>query len=291
MTPFTKVCLKPLMRGCLAASLTLLVLGLVTGCQMNKKATVTGQHDYASPVTNPPPVIYVADFELPPGTIQNQEGLLSGRRGPVGRAGDRLYGKSSDPETRARRLVALMSKSLLKDLSKAGFQAVRQSPGAPLPTRGWLLRGSFSLVQEGNRLQRSIVGMGVGETDIKVLICVNDLSLGSPRPLWEVATDANSGKMVGGGATLAFGPYGAAVAFVRAGQDVEKNVKQTAAEIAAQVSQHIQNTSTAQKKWALGQPAHQVRDGLNSYISYISYISYMVTLLHSCRRRRHGLPM
>ena len=187
----------------------------------------------------------MADFELPAWAIQSQDGVLSERRGRVGHVADRLYGKSSDPAERARQLVALMSKSLLKDLSKAGFQAVRQPPGAPLPAQGWLLRGSFSLVQEGNRLQRSILGLGVGQTDIKVLTCVNDLSQGPPKPLWEIATDANSGNKVGGGATLAFGPYGAAVAFVRAGQDVEKNVKQTASEIATQVAQHIQKTTAA----------------------------------------------
>jgi hypothetical protein len=239
-----KSCLIPIRQGGLAAGLTLLALGLFTGCQLNKKATVTSQRDYASPATKPPTVICVADFELPAGVIQNEEGVLSGRRGRVGQVADRLYGKSSDPETRARQLVALMSKSLLKDLSKAGFQAVRQPPEAPLPTQGWLLRGSFSLVEEGNRLQRSIIGMGVGETDIKVLSCVNDLSQGPPKPLWEIATDANSGNKVGGGATLAFGPYGAAVAFVRAGQDVEKNVKQTATQIASQVVQHIQQAQT-----------------------------------------------
>ena len=132
-----------------------------------------------------------------------------------------------------------MSKSLLTNLSKAGFQAVRQPADAPLPSQGWLLRGSFSLVQEGNRLQRSIVGMGAGQTDIKVLNCVNDLSRGLPRPLWEIATDANSGDKVGGGATLTFGPYGAAVALVHAGQDVEKNVKQTASQIATRVADHV----------------------------------------------------
>jgi len=239
------VCPIPIRQRGLAGGLTLLALGLITGCQTHKTATVTSEHDYASPATNRPTVIYVADFELPPGAIQSQEGLLSRRRGPIGRVGDRLYGNSSDPDTRAQQLVALMSKSLLTNLSKAGFQAVRQPPDAPLSAQGWLLRGSFSLVQEGNRLQRSIVGMGAGQTDIKVLTCVNDLSQGPPKPLWEIATDANSGDKVGGGATLAFGPYGAAVAFVRAGQDVEKNVKQTASEIASQVTQHIQKATPA----------------------------------------------
>ena len=231
--------LIPIRHGGLAGSLTLLALGLLTGCQLHKTATVTGERNYASPATNRPTAIYVADFELPAWAIQSEDGVLSGRRGRIGQVANRVYGKSSDPAARAQELVALMSKSLLKNLSKAGFQAIRQMPGAPLPTRGWLLRGSFSLVQEGNRLQRSIVGLGVGQTDIKVLTCVNDLSQGPPKPLWEITTDANSGNKVGGGATLAFGPYGAAVAFVRAGQDVEKNVKQTASEIATQVAHHI----------------------------------------------------
>jgi len=243
MTESMKSYLIPIRHGGLAGSLTLLALGLLTGCQLHKTATVTGERNYASPATNRPTAIYVADFELPAGAIQSQDGLLSGRRGRVGQAADRLYGKSSDPDTRAQQLVALMSKSLLKNLSKAGFQAVRQPPDAPLPAQGWLLRGSFSLVQEGNRLQRSVIGMGAGQTDIKVLTCVNDLSQGPPKPLWEIATDANSGDKVGGGATLAFGPYGAAVAFVRAGQDVEKNVKQTASKIATQVAQHIQKAT------------------------------------------------
>jgi hypothetical protein len=233
-----------LQRG-LAAGLTLTALGLLMGCQMGKKATVTNEHDFASPATNRPTVIYVADYELPPSIIQHQEGVLSNRQGPAGRVANRLYGTSSDPEARARQLVELMSKSLIKDLSSAGFNAVRQPPDAPLPTQGWLLRGSFSRVQEGNRLQRSMVGLGQGQTDIQVLSCVNDLSQGPPRALYDVATDANSGKMVGGGATLAFGPYGAAVAFVRAGQDVEKNVKQTASEIATLATQYVQKAQTS----------------------------------------------
>ncbi len=53
-------------------------------------------------------------------------------------------------------------------------------------------------------------------------------------------TEANSGQQVGAAPTLAFGPYGAAVHFVRSGQDLEKNVKQTARQIAAQIVQRVQ---------------------------------------------------
>ncbi len=218
------------------------VLGVcaLAGCQANKSAKVTSEREFAPPTAERPIVIYVADFDLPPELIRHEDGLLSGRTGIVGRAGDRLSGASEDSAARAQQLVALMSRALLQDLSHAGFNALRLAPGAQLPAQGWLVRGAFSEVQEGNRLRRSMIGMGQGETDIQVISCVNDLSQGKPRPLYEIATEANSGERVGAAPTLALGPYGAAIHFMRSGQDIEKNVKQTASQITAQVVQHLQ---------------------------------------------------
>lgn len=225
-----------------------LSLCLLAGCQTHKSATVTGEHQFAAASGSKPAVIYVADFELPPDLIEHQDNMLSGRPGPVGRVGDRLAGTSTDRAARARELVELMSSSLLKDLAKAGFTAARLDPGAPVPAQGWLVRGSFTAVDEGNRLRRSMIGMGQGQTDIKVLSCVDDLSQGPPRPLYQIATDANSGSTVGAAPTMALSPYGAAVHFIRAGTDIEKNVKATASQIAAQVAQRVQPKPPAAAK-------------------------------------------
>jgi hypothetical protein len=82
--------------------------------------------------------------------------------------------------------------------------------------------------------------MGQGETDVQVLSCINDLSKGPPKPLQDIAAEANSGKMIGAAPTLAFTPYGAAVHFVRAGKDLDKNVTETASHISAQILDYIQ---------------------------------------------------
>ncbi len=227
------------MRTFLPALSISLAIGLLLGCQ-SKKAAVTGESEFASAKAGPPAIVYVADFSLPPDIIKSDAGMLSGRSGPVGRVGSRLSGASEDRAARARQLVDLMSKTLVSDLTKAKFKAVRLTPDLPVPTQGWLVRGSFTAVDEGNRLRRSMIGMGQGETDIQVLSCIDDLSQGPPRPMYQVATDANSGKAVGGGATLALGPYGAAVHFVKAGQDIEKNVKQTASQIADLIVKRVQ---------------------------------------------------
>jgi len=85
-----------------------------------------------------------------------------------------------------------------------------------------------------------MIGFGEGQTDVQVVAVVHDLSQGLPKPLYELATDASSGSKPGAAPTLVLGPYGAAARFVMAGHDLEKNVKQTAAEIAGRLARHIQ---------------------------------------------------
>jgi len=133
-----------------------------------------------------------------------------------------------------------MANSLVKELSKAGFSSSRLPPNVPLAARGWLVRGLFTEVQEGNRLRRAMIGFGEGQTDVQVVTTVHDLSHGAPQPLYEIATDAGSGSKPGAAPTLVLGPYGAAARYVMAGKDLEKNVRQTAAQIAAQLAKHMQ---------------------------------------------------
>jgi hypothetical protein len=192
-----------------------------------------------------PAVIYVADFELEAQNIQQEEGRLASRPGPVGRVGERLSRTSQDPEARARQLVDLMSNSLVKELTKAGFSASRLSTGAPLPSEGWLVRGVFTEVQEGNRLRRAVIGFGKGQTDVQVVVAIDDLSQGAPKPLYELEAEATSSKGPGAAPTLVLGPYGAAARFVMSGKDLEKNVKQTATKIASQVAKRVAETEKA----------------------------------------------
>src|SRR5262249_48115012 len=157
--------------------------------------------------------------------VKSEEGVLSSRPGPLGRIGDRLSGKPSDPAARARQIVELMSASLIKDLKKAGFNATRLPSSSPMPTEGWVLRGIFTAVQEGNRLRRAMIGFGQGQTDIQVVANVQDLAQGPPKPLYELASESTSGAKPGAAPTLVLGPYGAAARFVLAGTDLDKDVK------------------------------------------------------------------
>jgi hypothetical protein len=203
------------------------------GCNTAK---VTSQRDLATVPAEKPAIIYVADFALGAENIQHEEGVLSGRPGPLGRVSNRLYGTSADPAARARQMVDLMANSLVKDLSNNGFNARRLTPDAPLPTDGWLLQGVFTEVQEGNRLRRAMIGLGEGQTDVQVVVNMENLSKGPPKPFYEISTDANSGNKPGAAPVIALNPYAAAARFVMSGQDLNKNVRHTASQIAAEIS-------------------------------------------------------
>jgi hypothetical protein len=136
-----------------------------------------------------------------------------------------------------------MSRSLVKELETAGTQARRLGKGEPLPAGGWLVRGVFTSVQEGNRLHRSVIGFGAGHTDIQVVVAIDDLAGGTPKPLYSVETRADSGKVPG--AVITLNPYVAAARFVIAGGDLDRNVKQSATQIARQMVRYVTEARTA----------------------------------------------
>jgi hypothetical protein len=73
-----------------------------------------------------------------------------------------------------------------------------------------------------------------------VVTGIDNLSQGPPKPLYQIDTDANSGKTPGAAPTIVLGPYGAAARFVMAGKDLDKNVKQTASKIADEIVRRVE---------------------------------------------------
>lgn len=68
-----------------------------------------------------------------------------------------------------------MSESIVKHLDEAGFPAQRLASDAELPKDGWLIGGIFTEVNEGNRVQRAVIGFGRGATSMEVQVWANDL--------------------------------------------------------------------------------------------------------------------
>lgn len=213
---------------------------LLGGCGSAKVKT---DRELTATAAQRPMVVYVADFELDVANVHAERGILPPPPPPLpglGQVLPKLPGTPREPASRARDVVELMSTSLVKDLDDKGFATRRLARGESLPAHGWLVRGVFTNVQEGNQLRRAVIGFGAGSTDLQVLVTIDDLANGAPKPLYEVQTSADSGKLPG--AVITLNPYVAAARFVLAGGDLDRNVKQTAAQIAEQTARRVKAT-------------------------------------------------
>ncbi len=223
---------------CIGFSLpvAIFLLFLLSACQT---AHISDERELgAQPVTKPA-MIYVTDFELDAQNIKSEPGLLPepGTIRPRPGILSRLTGRSQTPADQARELVNRLSQSLVQDLTENGVSARRLGSGESLPSTGWLVRGVFTEVQEGNRLRRAVIGFGAGKTELQVLVYLDDLANGAPRPFAEFNTSADSGDKPGGG------KYAAGVKYMMGRFDLDKNVSQTASAIAADISQRIKSQS------------------------------------------------
>jgi hypothetical protein len=199
---------------------------LAAGCS---SAKVISSQDTGVPPSSAPTIVYVTDFDLDAADVTTGPGLLPSLPRP-GLLPSGPLGIFKTPQASAHDAVDLMSKSLIDDLDASGIVARRLPSGTQSPANGWLVRGAFLEVDTGNRLRRAVIGLGAGQTDLQVATAVDDLSAGTPAPFYQLDTSAESGKLPGAVVTL--NPYVAAARFVLAGGDLDRNVKETAKEIA-----------------------------------------------------------
>jgi hypothetical protein len=191
-----------------------------------------------------PAVVWVSDFELQAAAIKSESGPLGLRPGilPQGPLG--IVGRPN-PEVEARRITNLMAETLVNDLTEAELATQRVPAGVIPAAEGWLVRGTFLQVDEGNRLRRAVIGFGAGATSMQLAVAIDDLARGAPAPFYELDTSAQSHPLPG--AVVKLNPYVVAARFVLAGQDLDKNVKDTAHEIAKSVVARVNAPPGAQR--------------------------------------------
>ena len=189
--------------------------------------------------------MYVADFKLDPTTIKSDSGLggvpdqVGQTGGLLGRLSQRKLfqsGISGSPEDKVDQIVNLMAEDLVKSLQDKGLAAERIGlMSGTLPKDGWLIQGSFTDVDEGNRLERSAIGFGLGSTQMQVQVGVSDLASPQPtQPFMSFGTVKDPSKMPG----AAYNPYALAVKFHMQKKATEEDIQETADLIVDELAKH-----------------------------------------------------
>jgi hypothetical protein len=193
-----------------AIAVSILTACLALGCS---HAKVSDEHTAAGPVAGAAPdMIYVGAVDLGSTTVKSDPGTLTGR--------PRLFNfHQKDPQQELERLEQVLRDDLVRDLNAAGLPAQPYSEttditGAPTnrPPQGWLVRGAFMELDQGNRLQRTAIGFGAGNSDAKLYIKVIDLAHPEEKYLLESNASTTGPATIPSGATAAGGAAGAIVA-------------------------------------------------------------------------------
>ena len=144
----------------------------------------------------------------------------------------------------------LLATSLVADLKRKNLPAQRLAADAPKPARGWLVRGAFLEVVNGNRLQKAVIGFGAGNSDAELYVGVTDL--GAPagkQDLLDFNVNSAGDKTPGSAVATAITrtPYGMAAKFVLERDASEKDIKRAAETLADKleklVHMHVRNAS------------------------------------------------
>jgi hypothetical protein len=153
----------------LALSFLLFLLCAAIATRTPSSQGTAGQQDSASHVFTKNSTVWVSDFELDAQDVKVDKGGVIGevRPGILERPKKR---REQDPQAQAKKLVDLMSNSIVEDLQKAGYRSQRLETGESRPTSGAWVHGVFTEVDEGNRRRRAIIGFGAGKTTMDLYV-------------------------------------------------------------------------------------------------------------------------
>jgi hypothetical protein len=147
-----------------------------------------------------PDVVIVRDFVVDPYQVRldpGRQGLLRQPRGgvPVG----------AIQQDDARQVQDAITATLVQRINQMNLPAVANSTAARADNV-LLLEGRIRLIDEGNRRQRTLVGLGAGKSQVTMAMQVSYQSAAAPlRLLQTFAADSDSGRAPGAAETLGVG--------------------------------------------------------------------------------------
>ncbi len=163
-----------------------------------------------------PSRILVYDFATSPGEVS-----------PDSVAASRLSGAADDPQNNAQKqqlehqIAGIVAERVVAELQELDLPAMRWRGPPPPGDDIYTLEGQFLTIDEGDALQRMIIGFGVGGTELRVLVQAYHINAGRKGLLGEAEVSSESSSKPGLAATL---PVGAALSGISTAAAVNTGV-------------------------------------------------------------------
>ena len=172
-----------------------LVAAALAGCTSVGKVA-----EYGGEVPRPDRIL-VYDLAITPGEVEMDRGLSAQLQQAV--AGEP---RSIQEVETGRKAAGALSEQLVKEIRSMGLPAQRAYGGPPSWGRTVMIKGAFLSIDEGNRTERVVIGLGIGRSDIRALVEVLEARRDErPRALEELTVDARSGFKPGMAETMGAG--------------------------------------------------------------------------------------
>jgi hypothetical protein len=141
-----------------------------------------------------------------------------------------------------QQVARVVTENLVKEISKLGIPAVEAARATPVAGPSLSIEGQFVTVDQGNRLQRAVVGFGAGASEVRTMVQVFENTNDGRRLVEDFYTTVKSsrkpgfGPMAGAGAVAGTAATSVAVSAgvglaTAHSQTVEGDAKNTADEI------------------------------------------------------------
>jgi hypothetical protein len=164
---------------------------------------VENQSNSAPLNNNRPTTVYVYPFAITAQDVTLNQGFFQ-----------KTYRNLSDENEQIQLAVAqttalAMANAMVQELQSIGFTPSTVARGAQITGQNVLIvDGEFTDINEGNRLRRMVIGLGVGSSSLDTKVQVYQMANGTTQQIMDFTTHADSGEMPGAALTA---PAGAAI--------------------------------------------------------------------------------
>lgn len=156
-------------------------------------ASVANQASSMPVSNNRPSTVYVYPFAVTAQDVTLNQGFFQ-----------KTYANMTDEnQTQSQLQVAqstalAMTNAMVQELQSLGFTASAVARGAQISGQNILIvDGEFTDINEGNRLRRMVIGLGVGASTLDTKVQVYQVANGTTQQIMDFTTHADSGEMPG----------------------------------------------------------------------------------------------